>query len=205
MTKRIFYLLIGTLLSSLGISGVLHSTLGAFAITLTNKGLSQVFGVDIAVANFVTEGIMILLALKYREGLGLSALCSMTLSGIFISIFDKIMPYSPWLVLLYFVAVCGWTMQGMSRFGANSTNILMEALVKCTGKSLVFIRMCMECVFLIIAFITIPSMVNYFTILITFGCPYAFKYIYKLFKYEPKEVQHDYIITFNKKKGASNA
>jgi uncharacterized membrane protein YczE len=205
MKKRIFYLLIGTLLSSLGIAGVLHSTLGAFAITLTNKGLSQLFGVDIAVANFVTEGIMLLLALKYREGIGWTSIASMTLSGIFISFFDKILPYSPWLALLYFVAVIGWSFQGLAQFGHTASNILNEALMKCTGKSLAFIRLIMESIFLIIAWLTLPSMVNWFTILISFACPYAIKYIYKLFRYEPKEVEHSYLITFNKKKGASNA
>ena len=204
MTKRIFYLLLGTLLAAIGITGTLHSG-AAFAITLANKGLAQLFHIDIALANFITEGIMLLFALKYREGIGLSAICSMTLSGIFISIFDRIMPYSPWLVLLYIVAVVGWTLQGMSRFGCGATNILMEALHKCTGKSIVFIRICIECIFLIIALLTLPSMVNCYTILITFGCPYAIKYIYKLFKYDPSTTQHDYIITFNKKKGARNA
>ena len=128
----------------------------------------------------------------------------MTISGVFISIFDKIMPYSPWLILLYFVAVFGWALQGRSAFGHGASNILNEALMKCTGKSLVFIRFCIEITFLIIAALTMPSMINIYTITLTFGCPYAIKYIYRLVGYNPTQVQHDYLISRKKSsKGAS--
>lgn len=194
MTKRILYLILGTILASLGIASVLHCGLGAFSLTLANKAIAQWCGFDLAIANFLTELVMLLLAIYYKEGFGWTCLCSMTIGSFFTSLFDKILPYSPWLALLFFAMILGFALQGKAGFGGNSTNILMEALVKQKGKSLAFIRSIIDGSFLIIAWIAFPTQITIWTLVFTFGISIAIKYIYKLVKYEPTDIKHDYLI-----------
>ena len=194
MTKRVLYLLLGTVLTSLGIVAVLHCGLGAFSITLANKAIAKWCGFDLAIANLITEGAMLAYATYKGEGVGLTAISSLTLGSITISLFDKILPYSPWMAILFFVAIIGWALQGKACFGHGASNILTEALMKTTGRSLVLIRTIIDVVFLIIAFIGYPYMITWLTILVTFGTAPAMKYIYKLFRYEPVDIQHSYLI-----------
>ena len=199
MIKKVLLLLLGTIITAFGIASILRCGLGAFSISLANKGIANLLHTDIAVANFITEGIMLLLAIYYKRGVGITTICSMTISGIFISIFEKILPANPWLCIFFILCPIGWCLQAKAGLGNGSSNELMEALVEHTGKSITFIRFCIELVFLIIAWLLLPDMITIFSVIITFGTAPAINFIYKLFKYNPTQVQHDYLISKKKK------
>ena len=93
--KKFLTLVLGTMITSFGIACVINCGLGAFSITLGNMAIAKWLRVDLAIANFITEGLMIAYATYKGEGLGWNAICSATFGSLTISLFSKWLPCFP--------------------------------------------------------------------------------------------------------------
>ena len=60
--KKVFKLISGVMLSSLGITMVIHAGLGVFPITAMNMAIANWLGVSIGVAGCLVELLILLLA-----------------------------------------------------------------------------------------------------------------------------------------------
>ena len=83
---------------------------------------------------------------------------------------------------------------GKAAFGDSGSNILMNALMKSTGKSVSLIRTCIEFVFLAIGFLGARENVTLFTFILTFGFGPLLQLVYKCVGYQPTTVEHEFII-----------
>ena len=70
----------------------------------------------------------------------------------------------------------------------------MNILVKETKLNIGIIRAIEECIFMAIGLIAAREYVTWFTILLSLGLGYLLQYGYKLIKYVPTEIKHQYFI-----------
>ena len=198
LIKRIIMLVVGNVFVGLGVACVIHSSLGAFSITLAVQSIGIWLGLSLAAANFLVEGVLLLLATYYKEGIGWTALSSLTIGSMSIGFFNKILPFETMLWVGVFLLPLGWALMGKCGWGHTSSNILTEALMKKTKIGITPLRMLIDGLFLVIAFIGLPHMINWFTLFLTFGTGPILKVFYNLLRYDPSKVEHEYLITFKK-------
>lgn len=192
--NRVIRMFTGVTISAFGIACVLNSDLGCFVETATYKGVSIRLGIPLFIANIICELIMISIAKWKGEGLGWTAIVNATYGAIMINLFHELLPHMTIMWLGGFLVPIGWSILEKARFGATGSNILMKALMKTTGKSLLFIRTIIEITFLITAWLLAPQYVTWFTITVTFGVPIIMTIVYKLIHYKPTEIEHEFIM-----------
>lgn len=193
-------LILGVTLSSLSIAMVINCGLGAFAITTCNIALSNWFRISLGLAGFISEAVMLLYASAKGEGLGWTAIVNATYGSFMIDIFSRLLPHSIFLSIGLIILPVAWAITGSVGLGDTGSNLLTNALVKSTGKSIRFIRTIIEVTVLLIGFLGARSFVTWFTIVMTLTIGYIAQFIYKLIKYNPTDIEHKYLIQLNKLK-----
>jgi uncharacterized membrane protein YczE len=191
---KIFKLLFGVTLSSLSIAMVINSNMGAFAITSCNLAISSWMNIPLSVAGILVEILMISFATYKGEGLGLTAICNATYGSIMIDVFRMILPQHAILCIGLLTLPVSWVIIGRVGWGDTGGNILMNALLKSTGKSVRLIRTIEELVFISIGFMGARNYVTIFSIIITLLIGPIAQFIYKLFKYDPTTIKQKYLI-----------
>jgi uncharacterized membrane protein YczE len=92
----------------------------------------------------------------------------------------------------------GWAITATAELGEGATNILTTTLVKSTGKSVSFVRTIIESCYYIVALLTAREHLTLLTIILVLFTGEITEIFYKLFKYDPINVKHDYIIQIKK-------
>ena len=192
--KKLTSLFVGNTIASLGISMLIKSGLGCFALTAGNMALANWFGITVGTAGMVLELIMLLLATYLGEGIGLTSIVNAIYGSLMIDVFNLIIPSNPLMVLGILIIPFGWVLMGRASFGDTGSNILMNALLKKYGLSISIMRGIQEVVFLLLGILGARNYVTWFTIVLTFGLGYLLQIVYKLVKYDPTEIQHSFII-----------
>ncbi len=192
--KRLTSLVVGNTLASLGISMMIKSGLGCFALTAGNMAIANWFGITIGIAGMILEVAMLLLATYLGEGIGLTSIINAVYGSVMIDVFSSILPTNPLLVLGLLIIPFGWVLMGRAGFGDTGSNILMNALLKRYGFSISRMRSIQEVVFLSLGLLGAREYVTWFTIALTFGLGYLLQVCYKLVKYDPTEITHSFII-----------
>lgn len=196
LIKRLAALLIGNTLASFAISCLIKSGLGCFSVTAANISFATWFGITIGTAGFLVELVILAIATYMKEGIGFAAIFNATYGSLMIDVFNLILPNCVWLVFFLPLIAIGWAMIGKAGYGDTSNNILMNAILKRTNKSIGFIRGIQECIYLIIGILGFTGQVTWFTIVLTFGLGYMLQIIYKLIGYDPTEIKHKFLIRF---------
>ena len=199
MIKRIMKMIIGVTLSSFAITCVLKSNLGAFATTAANVAIGNWLHISIGTAGFLVELIILALVIYLKEGLSITAIVNMTYGSYMIDVFNKILPTSPFMVLGLLLIGFGWALSAQAGLGDTNNNLLMNGLLKKTGKSIGMIRGIQECSYMIIGLLG-SNQVTLFTVILSLFLGYLLQFEYKLIKYDPTKIKHSYLI---KAKGKS--
>lgn len=194
MTKRIMKLFIGNTIASLGISMIIKSGLGCFALTAANLALANWFNTTVGITGMVLELIMIAIATYKGEGLGITSIVNAVYGSLMIDAFNLIVPSHPLMFLGLIILPFGWSMMGKAAFGDTGSNLLMNVLIKSTGKSLSLIRGIEEVIFLTIGLLGARNQVTIMTIVLTLGLGPLLQIVYKMIKYNPVEIEHEYFI-----------
>ena len=192
--KRMTSLLVGNTIASLGISMLIKSGLGCFALTAGNMALANWFGITVGTAGMILEIIMLLLATYLGEGIGLTSIVNAIYGSVMIDVFSFILPSNPLMILGLLIIPFGWVLMGRAGFGDTGSNILMNALLKKYGLSISFMRGIQEVVFLSLGLLGAREYVTWFTIALTFGLGYLLQFCYGLVKYDPTEINHSFLI-----------
>ena len=192
--KRMTSLLVGNTIASLGISMLIKSSLGCFALTAGNIALANWCGITVGTAGMVIEVIMLLLATYLGEGIGLTSIVNAIYGSIMIDVFNLIIPVHPIMVLGILIIPFGWVLMGRAGFGDTGSNILMNALLKKYGLSISFMRGIQEAVFLLLGILGAREYVTWFTIVLTFGLGYLLQFCYKIVRYDPTSINHSFLI-----------
>ena len=192
--KRMTSLLVGNTIASLGISMLIKSGLGCFALTAGNMALANWFGITVGTAGMILEIIMLLLATYLGEGIGLTSIVNAVYGSIMIDVFNFILPSNLLMIIGLLIIPFGWVLMGRAGFGDTGSNILMNALLKKYGLSISFMRGIQEVVFLSLGLLGAREYVTWFTIALTFGLGYLLQFCYGLVKYDPTEINHSFLI-----------
>ena len=192
--KRMTSLLVGNTIASLGISMLIRSGLGCFALTAGNIALANWFGITVGTAGMILEIIMLLLATYLGEGIGLTSIVNAIYGSVMIDVFSFILPSNPLMIIGLLIIPFGWVLMGRAAYGDTGSNILMNALLKKYGLSISFMRGIQEVVFLSLGLLGARQYVTWLTIALTFGLGYLLQFCYGLVKYNPTEINHSFII-----------
>ena len=194
MIKRVMLTIIGGAITAFGIASLINSGLGCFGITAAYLGLSELLGIPYSVISLIIEGSMLLYVCYKGEGIGLSSILACSYVSILIDVFKSILPSHPLMIIFGLCTMLGWAITATAELGEGATNILTTTLVKQTGKSVSFIRTIIEGCYYIVAILTAREHLTLLTIILVFVTGKITEMFYKLFKYDPVNVKHDYII-----------
>ena len=192
--KRVTSLLVGNTIASLGISMLIRSSLGCFALTAGNIAIANWFGITVGTAGMIIELIMLLLATYLGEGIGLTSIVNAIYGSLMIDVFCAIVPANPLMALGVLIAPFGWVLMGRAGFGDTGSNILMNALLKKFGLKISITRGIQEVVFFTLGLLGARNQITWFTIVLTFGLGYLLQFCYKLVKYDPTEIKHSFLV-----------
>lgn len=186
---------IGLILQALGIALVISSGT-TFAITSFNQGISNTFLISYGTASMVVELMTIAINYCFKEKIGITTIASAILNGYLVDMFLLLVPtISLSLIYLPFGAIImgtGFYFMTVSGMGNSSSNGLMNVFQKLTGKSVGLIRTTEDISFMVLGFL-LGGTVNIGTLILTFGFGYLLNFIYRLFKFDPTKVQHQYL------------
>ena len=186
---------IGLILQALGIALVISSGT-TFAITSFNQGISNTFLISYGTASMLVEVMTIAINYCFKEKIGLTTVASAILNGYLVDMFLLLVPtISLSLIYLPFGAIImgiGFYFMTASGMGNSSSNGLMNVFQKLTGKSVGLIRTIEDVSFMALGFL-LGGTVNIGTLILTFGFGYLLNFIYRLFKFDPTKVQHQYL------------
>ena len=186
---------IGLILQALGIALVISSGT-TFAITSFNQGISNTFLISYGTASMVVELMTIAINYCFKEKIGITTVASAILNGYLVDMFLLLVPtISLSLIYLPFGAIImgtGFYFMTVSGMGNSSSNGLMNVFQKLTGKSVGLIRTIEDVSFMALGFL-LGGTVNIGTLILTFGFGYLLNFIYRLFKFDPTKVQHQYL------------
>ena len=194
MRKRLTSLFVGNTLASLGITMIIKSGLGCFALTAANMALANWFNITIGTTGMILETIMVLIATYKGEGIGLTSIVNAFYGSIMIDVFNALLPANPLMVLGLLIIPVGWALMGKAGYGDTGSNILMNSLIKSTCKSITLIRGIEEAVLLLIGILGARECVTWFTIFLTFALGSILQVVYKFIKYDPTSIEHTFII-----------
>ena len=192
--KRMTSLLVGNTIASLGISMLIRSGLGCFALTAGNIALANWFGITVGTAGMILEIIMLLLATYLGEGIGLTSIVNAIYGSIMIDVFSFILPSTPLMIIGLLIIPFGWVLMGRAAYGDTGSNILMNALLKKFGLKISITRGIQEVVFFTLGLLGAREYVTWLTITLTFGLGYLLQVCYKLVKYDPTKIKHSFLI-----------
>ena len=194
MIKKLIKLLFGVLLSSFSITMVIHAQLGVFPITSANIALTNWLGISIGVSGMIVELVILGLALYLGEGLSFTGIVNATLGSLLIDLWNPILPYHPLMVLGILLLPIAWYMSGSIGLGDTNQNLLTNAILKRTNKSMGLVRGFKEVLFMVIGLIGGKGCVTPLTIILSLFFGKLMSVEYKLLGYRPEEVQHKFII-----------
>ena len=86
----------------------------------------------------------------------------------------------------------GFYFMTVSGMGNSSSNGLTTAIQKIVKKDVGIVRTVMDASFMLLGYL-LGGVVNVGTLILTFGFGYLLQAIYKLFKFDPTKVQHQYL------------
>ena len=194
MIKKFIKLLFGVLLSSFSITMVIHAQLGVFPITAANIALTNWLGISIGVSGMLVELVILGLALYLGEGLSFTGIVNATIGSLLIDLWNPILPYHPLMVLGILLLPIAWYMSGSIGLGDTNQNLLTNAILKRTNKSMGLVRGIQEVLFMVIGLIGGKGCVTPLTIILSLFFGKLMSVEYKLLGYRPEEIQHKFII-----------
>ena len=194
MIKKLMTLLLGCTIASFSIACVINSGLGCFALTAANMSIANMTGLSLGTVGMIVELSLLAIATYKGEGIGVTALVNATYCSYAIDIFHTILPTHPLMVLGLLIIPLGWGLMGIVGLGDTASNLVMNIFARETKFNLGIVRGVEECLFMLIGLIAAREYVTWFTIALSLGLGYLLQYGYKLIKYDPTEIKHQYFI-----------
>ena len=194
MRKRFLDLLLGVIISGLGISLVINSMLGNFCVTSANIMVSERLMMPYSIASMIIEFIMLLFALCFKIKPNIGTVVNLIFGGIAVDLFNLIIPQQSSLILQLLYVVLGVVVLSIGNYfnckcglGNSNSNACCLVIQKITGKSAGFARNVLEIIFLLIGLF--GSGVGLMTFILSISYGTIMGYIYKLLHFDPTKVE----------------
>jgi uncharacterized membrane protein YczE len=194
-------LFVGLFLYAVGIVMTINANLGLGPWDVFHQGLSKTIGITMGQASISMGIIIVVMNYFVGEKLGWGTLSNMLFIGIFMDILmlNNLIPIYENTILQIFMMLGGMFVIGLASYfyigaglGSGPRDGLMVLLTKKTGKSVRFIRNCIEITVLIVGYF-LGGFVGVGTIVIALGMGYFVQFAFKLFKFDVKAVKHRYV------------
>jgi uncharacterized membrane protein YczE len=194
-------LFIGLFLYALGIVMTINANLGLGPWDVFHQGLSKTIGITMGQASITMGVIIVIINYFVGEKLGWGTLSNMLFIGIFMDILmlNNLITVYKSIILQIIMMLGGMFVIGLASYfyigaglGSGPRDGLMVLLTKRTGKSVRFIRNCIEVTVLIAGYF-LGGFVGAGTIIIALGIGYFVQFAFKLFRFDVKAVKHRYI------------
>lgn len=198
MFKRILLSFVGATISALGIACIANSGLGLFGVTAAYLGLSKVTGIPFSVVSMIVEGLMLAYVCYKGKGIGLASILSCTYMSVLIDVFMIILPHHWALVILGPLTMFGWGVTAICELGESATCMLTNVFVEEKGKSVTLVRTILEGAYYAVALLTAREHLSILTLVLLIVTGKLTSMFYNLFKYDPVNAKHSYLIKLNK-------
>lgn len=193
LITRFTDLALGIIISGLGISLVIQSSLGSFCVTAANIMVSERFFLSYSIASMVVEAIMMLFALCFKVKPNIGTVANLIFGGIAVDLFNLIIPVQTVLPLQVLYALLGVIILSVGNYfnckcglGNSNSNACCLVIQRLTKRSAGFARNVLEIVFLLLGLF--GSGVGILTFVLSVGYGTVMGYIYKLLNFDPDKV-----------------
>lgn len=194
-------LFVGLFLYAVGIVMTINANLGLGPWDVFHQGLSMTIGITMGQASIAMGIIIVIINYFVGEKLGWGTLCNMLFIGIFMDMLMiyNLIPIYQNTILQVIMMLGGMFVIGLASYfyigaglGSGPRDGLMVLLTKKTGKSVRFIRNCIE-ITVFVAGYFLGGFVGVGTIIIALGIGYFVQFVFKLFRFDVKAVKHRYV------------
>lgn len=194
-------LFLGLFLYAVGIVMTINANLGLGSWDVFHQGLSMTIGITMGQASIAMGIIIVIINYFVGEKLGWGTLSNMLFIGLFMDILmiNSLIPIYENTILQIIMMLGGMFIIGLASYfyigaglGSGPRDGLMVLLTKKTGKSVRFIRNCIEVTVLIAGYF-LGGFVGVGTIINALGIGYSVQFVFKLFKFDVKAVKHRYV------------
>lgn len=194
-------LFVGLFLYAVGIVMTINANLGLGPWDVFHQGLSTTIGITMGQASIAMGIIIVIINYFVGEKLGWGTLCNMLFIGIFMDVLmiNNLIPIYEITVLQVIMMLGGMFVIGLASYfyigaglGSGPRDGLMVLLTKKTGKSVRFIRNCIEITVSIAGYL-LGGFVGVGTVIIALGIGYFIQFVFKIFGFDVKAVNHRFI------------
>lgn len=201
LALRILRLFVGLFLYAVGIVMTINANLGLGPWDVFHQGLSKTIGMTMGQASITMGFIIVVVNYFMGEKLGWGTISNMLFIGMFMDVLmlNNLIPVFNHFLLQGLMMLGGMFVIGIASYyyigaglGSGPRDGLMVMLTKRTGKSVRFIRNCIEVTVLIAGYF-LGGFVGAGTIIIALSIGYFVQFAFKLFKFNVKAVEHRFI------------
>lgn len=198
---RLIRLFAGFFIGATGTVFMINANIGVAPWDVLHIGISQMFGITIGQASIMVSLLVIILDQISGEYIGWGTVLNMIFFGLFIDLImyldfvphtsGFLMSVSMVIIGLTLLSICMWWYIGAG-MGSGPRDGMMLLFHRRTGKPIGLIRSCIEVIVLIIGYF-LGGPVGVGTLLSAFGMGVVMRIVFKIVKFDAKEVKHKYI------------
>ncbi len=194
-------LMIGYSLFALGIVLTINAQQGLAPWGVFHQGLSLQLNITFGTAAQIVGAVIVILDFILGERVGWGTIGNVIFIGMFIDLFtsNNLVPVFENIYISFLMMFIGMFTISLAayfylsaRLGAGPRDGLMIALTKRTNKPVGLVRSSIEIIVLIVGYF-LGGSVGWGTLIMSFGVGFFFQTTFKMFKFDVKQVKHQYI------------
>ena len=194
-------LFIGLFLYAVGIVFTINANLGLSPWDVFHQGVSKLSGITMGQASIMAGLLIVILDWVLGEKVGIGTICNMLFIGIFMDLLmlNNLVPIFNNIIARVIMMFLGMFIIGIASYfyigaglGSGPRDGLMVSLTKKTGKSVRFVRNCIEFAVLVVGYF-LGGTVGLGTLIMVIGGGYFVQFAFMIFKFDVKKVQHKFI------------
>ncbi len=198
---RFIRLFAGFFIGATGTVFMINANIGVAPWDVLHIGISQKLGITIGQASIIVSLMVIILDQISGEYIGWGTVLNMIFFGLFIDLimYLDFVPHTNGFLMSVFMVIMGLTLLSIcmwwyigAAMGSGPRDGMMLLFHRRTGKPIGFIRSCIEVIVLIIGYF-LGGPVGIGTIISAFGMGVVMRIVFKIVKFDAKEVKHKYI------------
>ncbi len=205
---RLLRLVVGLFIFALGLMFTVHAGLGLSPWNCLNSGIIKWVDISFGQANIAIGVLLVIITYIGKEKVGLGTLSNMVLVGTYMDIISafNILPSDVSMMQGIIMILLGMPISAFgiflylsAGFGAGPRDGLMLAIMKLTGKPLAICRTSIEVVVLVVG-ILLGGSFGIGTIITSGLNGITTQTVFKLIKFNPKAMRHEYIEDYFKRR-----
>jgi uncharacterized membrane protein YczE len=194
-------LFVGLFLYSVGIVFTINANLGLSPWDVFHQGISKLTGITMGQASIIVGLFIVILDWVLGERVGIATICNMLFIGIFMDLLmlNHMVPVFTSMIARVIMMLIGMLIIGIASYfyigaglGSGPRDGLMVSITKKTGKSVRFVRNCIEFVVLVIGYF-LGGDVGFGTLIMVVCGGYFVQFAFKLFDFDVRKVNHIFI------------